>query len=416
MQQVNSTNTLYTPPVPCPWPYTIGSTSGAAHIESSLGQYSSATASMASSQPSTVSYAGSNHFSRPPVSGLPSVSYPAVPPRHLHASHYSPGFTDDVYDPYGISTNQYHGLAQESQAASAGYATQDSGRNWIPIVPNNRISYGGSNFDADPPLRYGSSGLSHINGSTATAVSSDGTSFFPGMNSLASSLPVPPPSGDRTLPNPAKRASLINYGSISQGILGESVPAGLPLNLNDKHGVPCAAPSSMVDGSQAPINSTSLSTTSASGPATNRSTSSPRGSQNTATFGYMSLSRSPASAPHVAPASAYESANLSTSTGSIESHLGLADPAFQNTLCIEDLITSHESPSNMYSYSLGKSGSIDHVGPEGPLVSGQTYTSLRQPRPQHGASYGALRDDTLDSSPHVPQRTSISSISNGRSY
>ncbi len=361
-----------------------------------------------------VSYAGSAHHSRIPSFSGPSITpYATGPARPASSSIYGGGFSDDLCDSfYNIPSLSYPGSLQETQGSTTSYSAQDTGRTWTPIAPSSKPSYSGSSFDPDSSLRYGPLGFSQMNPSTITAVSTDGSSLFPGMSALAGSLP--PSSGDRTLPNPnTKRASLISNNSLNQGMLGETNPLGLGTNLSYKSTAPWGSISGASSGGQTSSSSTSGSTASATMPANSKSSSSPQGSQEATQYGYIPLSRSPPSSLTTARASEYDPAiSLPTSSATMENPMGLTDSAFHSGFSSDDLLPSHNSSSSLYSYSIGsgtKSGSLgDSMASEGQLVNGQHYTRLRQTQPLHVTSFDSLRADALDTASHAPQRTSIS--------
>ena len=360
-----------------------------------------------------VSYAGSAHPSRmPSLSGPPITPYAAGPARQASTSIYGGNLSDDICDSfYNMQSIQYPGSLQETQGPTNSYNVQDTGRTWTPIATSSKSSLGGSSFDPDSSLRYGPLGFPHMNPPTVTAVSADGSSLFPGMSALAGSLP--PPSGDRTLPNPnIKRPSLISNNSPNQGMLGETNPLGLPPNLNYRSTAPWGSVSGASSSGQVSSSSTSVSTASATVAAKSKPYSSPRGSQDATPYGYISLSRSPSSLT-TSRASEYDSAiSLSTSSASMENHMGLTDSAF-HPFSSDEMLPSHNSSSSLYNYSIGnctKSGSLgDSMTSEGQLVNGNQYTRLRQPQPQHAHSFDPLRTEPFETGSHAPQRASISS-------
>ncbi len=358
----------------------------------------------------TVSYAGSSHPSRmPSFSGSSIAPYTPGAARQASTSLYGGNISDDLCDTfYNMQSIQYPGSLQEAQAQTTSFTAPENGRTWTPISPGGRSSYNGSSMDPESSLRYGQLGFPHTSSSTLSAVTTEGNSLFPGMSALAGSLP--PSSVDRTLPNPnTKRASLISTNSLNQGTLGDTNPLGLPPNLNYRSTAPWGSLSGTSSSGQASSSSTSASTVSATMPAINKLCSSPRGSQDATPYGYIPLSRSPASSLTAARASEYDSAiSLPASSASMENHMGLTDSAFHSGFSSDDMLPSHSS----YSYSIGsgtKGGPLgDSMASEGSLINGDQYTQLRQPQPHHANSFDALHADSIDTGSHAPHRASVS--------
>lgn len=361
-----------------------------------------------------VSYAGTTHPSRVPSISGPLVSpYTTGPARQASTSIYGGNFNDDLCDSfYNMQSIQYPGSLQESQIPTTSFVAPDTGRTWTPISPSSRSSYNGSSLDHESSLRYGQLGFPHMS-SSALTVTTEGNSLFPGMSALAGSLP--PSSIDRTLPNPnTKRASLIGTNNLNQVTLGDTSPIGFPPNLNYRSTAPWGSISGASSIGPASSSSTSTSTVSATVPTNNKPSSSPRGSQDAAPYGYIPLSRSPSSSLTTARSSEYDSAiNLPTSSTSMENHMGLTDSAFHSGFSSDDMLPVHSSSSSLYSYSIGsgtKSGSLgDTMASEGSLVNGHQYTRLREPQPQHTNSFDTLRADSIDTGSRAPHRASISS-------
>ena len=393
-------------------PWTYGQTSSSLASTSGISQHVNSLSPYSSGMNPAVSYAGSAHPSRiPSISGPSMTPYVTGPARQGSTPIYGGSFNDELCDPfYSMQSMQYPGSLHEHQGLTTSYTAQETGRQWTPISPGSRSSYNGSNLDPESLLRYGHLNTSPVNMTSVAAVTTEGNSLFPAMTALVGSLP--PSSGDRTLPNPnTKRASAVSNGSLSQGSLVETNPTGLPSNLNYKSTASWASIDSVASGSQASSSSIAASATL---PINSKASLSPRSSQDTPSYGYIPLSRSPPSSLTTARSPEYDSSTgLPNSSTSMESQMSLTDTTFHAGFSSEDILPSHHSSSSLYNYSIGigtKTGSLsDPMASEGLLSNGQNYTRLRQPQPQHAASFDPLRTDSLDTASHVPQRTSVSS-------
>lgn len=346
-----------------------------------------------------------------------SVPYSTLPSRHMYSSNYGTSFGDDPFDQYTMTNGQYlmpmH--MQELQTSSSGYAAPDSSRHWTPI-PNNRVTLAPS-FDTESTIRCGSSALPLMNssGSSASSVATDVSSAFPTMGSLATSLPLHPANVNRTLPNPtSKKVSRDSSSVVSQGILNEpSVATNIPPNLNYRsweHDHIAAG------GTLTSTASTPVSTVGSADRANSKPSASPRGSQDTSSYGFIPLPSNPIATNHVPPISGFLPNNSAESTNSTESYLGMSNATFSGGLSGETMLSS-QSSSSLYGYSIGsgtRNGSItDSTGPEGTLVGGLPYNQLRQPQSQATAAIEASNRSSFESS-RPTHRTSISSTNNAR--
>ncbi|MCJ1224721.1 hypothetical protein MMC12_001366 [Toensbergia leucococca] len=348
---------------------------------------------------------------------LSSMSYPSAPARQLYSSNYGTSFSDEAIDQFNMQSQQY--LIPSQDAPTSTYGMQDMSRNWTSMAGTNRLPQSGLSFGQDGNSRYSASTLPYLNPSiqAGAVVTADG--IFPGMTSLATSLPVPVPNSDRVLPHPAaKRGSLSGGGNTTQGSLGEFSSHGLPLNVGYRSTMQWSPEITAPGVGQGTRGSTSLGTNNGMGASSSKS-SSPRPSQESA-FGYIPMSQSPPPDPP-ARVSDYSSANGLKSAPPMEGHLNSADSGFHSGMSTDSLLSSHNSSSNLYSYSMGgatSGGSISDpsAASDGTLVSGQPYTRLRQSQPQQTTSFDALRKDSLEAISRTAHRASISSVNNARRY
>jgi len=365
-------------------------------------------------------FTASSHYPRT-ASGH-GYTYSAPPSRQVYTPAYGLGYGDDMSDAYSQQSPPYMLPSQDTLGMNNVYGSQDALRTWNPISQSSKISHSGLFLDQDSPPSYGVSQLSYLSSSVPrqSVVTTDASSFFPAMTSLVSSLPMAGSTGDRTLPNPtAGRAhmSQANMNSFSHGNTVEAIPLnsyGSSQALTYKSAAPWGPETGTTGGSQS-------STSTMSGTKMLMDTSSSKSStanpQETA-FGYISLSGTPP-ADLSASAIVYNTPRLPNSVTN-PNHPSSAVSSLPRTSSKDSLLQSHGSSSNLYSYSTdttSKGGSFgDSATSDGTLVSGQQYTRLRQPQPQHTASPDALRRDSFESRSQVFPRTSIQSISNARGY
>ncbi|MCJ1264640.1 hypothetical protein MMC22_004514 [Lobaria immixta] len=357
------------------------------------------------------------------LSNQASNAYPALPSRHVYSSNYGSSFEPDPFDPYTMSAGQYLMPLQDLQTSSSGYAAPDSSRHWTPI-PNNRGTVGGPNFDTESAIRCGTSAFPLMNssGSSASSVATDGSSAFPTMGSLVTSLPSHPANVNRTLPNPtSKKVSRDSISLVSQGTLNEpSVTTNITPNLNYRSSVSWDHDHAASGGTGASTTSTSVSTATAADRANSKPSTPPRGSQDTTSYGSISLPPNSFTTNNVPSISEYMSNNSAESTNS-DNYLGTT--AYSAGLS-GDTVLSSQSCSSLYGYQVGsgigsgigsgtRSSSITESMPsEGVLVGGLPY-NLPTPQSQLTASFETSNRSSLESS-RPTHRTSISSANNAR--
>lgn len=352
-----------------------------------------------------------------PLNSQGSTPYSTSSSRHMYPSTYGTGFADDPFDPYTMSSGQYLMPMPELQTSGSGYAGPDSSRHWTPI-PNNRVSLGNPNFDTESSIRCGTSTFPLMNssGSSASSVATDGSSAFPTMGSLATSLPLHPANVNRTLPIPTKKSSRESNSLVNQGTLNEPLVAtNIPLNSNYRPSVSWDHDHVAAGGVQASTSSTSVSTVGTADRTNSKPSTPPRGSQDTTNYAYIPLPPTPLTTNNVPPISDYLPAN-SESTNSADNYLGLSNTTFSSGLSGETMLSS-QSSSSLYGYTIGsgtRNGSIaDSMASEGTLVGGLPYNQLRPPPSQPTGTFEASNRSSFEGS-RPTHRTSISSTNNAR--
>lgn len=392
-------------------------------IGGGLGQYSS---NMASSQASMApsSWSGSMHLSRAQTSnGSANLPWVSAPARPVYRPNFVAGnYSEDYIEAYNTQSPHYMLPSQDSQVSGVNYGTQDLSRNWTPMAMTSRFSQNGSFLDQDVHPRYGTSTFPYLN-SPASAVTADASSLsFPGMGSLATSLPVPTSNADRILPTPTPKTVPVN--SINNGLQMLSDTNSYASQGNSyKASVPWAAESVTTGGIQSTTATTvAVDNSSVIGASRHKSSSSPSSSQETS-FGYIPISHSPPAIGAIT-ASEYSSNGVPTATRGVDGY-GSSAHSVSSGLSGDTLIPSHSSSSNLYSYTVGsntrRGSNADTATSDGTLVSGQPYRRLRQPQPTHTTSFDTTSFDTLrrnsgERSSRIGHRTSVSSNDNNRHY
>ena len=357
------------------------------------------------------SWPGSMQLSRGQTSnGSANLPWVAGPARPAYRSNFGLNYSEDYIEAYNMQSPQYLLPSQDSQVSGINYGAQDLSRNWTPMAMS-RISQNGSFLDQDIHSRFGPSSFPYLNSPTSAV---DTSLTFPAMHSLATSLPVP---ADRILPTPTPKN--VPGSSMNNGIQMLSDANSYASQANShKASVPWGPESVTTGGSQSSTATTvSIDTSSVIGVSRQKSSSPPPSSQETS-FGYIPISHSPPAISAIT-SSDYTSSNPPTATRGIEGYGSSAHSAL-NGLSSDTMMPSHNSSSNLYSYTVGSStrrgSNADTTTSDGTLVSGQPYTRLRQPQPQHATSLDTLRRDSVDRGSRIAHRTSISSLDNNRHF
>lgn len=386
---------------------------------SNVGHYPLPTGGMLPSSGATAGFhSNSAPFVRQtPLNNPPGIPYSPIHSRQPYSSSYDTNFNDDTFNQYAIPTpSQYLLPMQDLQTSVSGYSTPDGSQNWTPIPIDHRAPLRNSTFDHDPATRCGPSTYSYMNssGSSVSSVATDGSSNFPGMGSLATSLPRHATNSSRTLPTPnSKKPVMNNNNLVSQKSQNEPlVSTSIPSNPNfrylswDQEHIPAGE-------NQAPTSSTSLSTAGVADRTSSKPSTSPRGPQETSSYALASapLTNNVPSLSEFLPVSLPE-----TTTTADNNQLGTSNTTFSTGLSTDAFLPSQSSSSSLYGYSLGTSARnnsmSDSMAADGMLTRGLPYTHLRQPQSQPVASFETSRRSSLESS-RPTHRTSISSINNG---
>lgn len=388
------------------------SASSMAKFGSNTGQYSSTPSALI--HPSGNTYAAAAQFSGQSSFNNPvTVPILTTPSRPTYSSNYGNGFNDDLLDPYTVPGGQYFLPGHDFPNS---YQAQDMPRpSWRPLNANHSAHLNPS-MEQDVTTRYGP-GFPYYNSSasSASSVLTDGSGPFPGLGSLANSLPLHANNANRTLPNPtSKRGSIQSITNASLGALNDpTIPFCMPQNIGGKSSVSWCNENVAGGGAPGTTSSITVSTSGVTEGSTGKLSSPTRTSRDNSAFGYYPMSHTPMSMSSPQPAE-YLPASLSESSNS-DSQLGSADALYHPKVSADTILSSQGPSSNLYSYSgisTGRYGSTtDSIVSEGTLTNGQPYTRLRQPEPQHVSSLDPLRGDSLEPSSRHGQTTSISNAS-----
>ena len=382
-------------------------------IASSLGQVTANSFNLTTSIAPAV-YSSNIHYPRVhPTHTYPSV-YPGTTARHQYFPGYHSGLADASFDPYNIQPSQYISPAQDSPSSTATYGAAEPVRHLLPAAGFHRPSHGIA-LEQDGRSKYGMSSIPYMNSSgSTTSGASDGSSIFPTMEALASSLPAPIVNSDRILPNPASSTMLNASGSTlgsALGSLGDAIPFLSSQPTSARSAMPWSPERITTGGSQHSTSSTSLSTIGLIGTTSSKSSSSPTECQSTSTFGYIPIAQS-SSSNGTGP-------TVSTSTASFDDQVSSSYVSYSSTSSNDHLLRSHDSSSNLYTYGIGgdsgKRGSIaESTTSDGTLLSGQPYTRLRPTQPLSAPSYDDLRQESSEPTSRSTQRTPVSNVANSR--
>ena len=368
-----------------------------------------------SSYPSASSYPGTSplgrgHFSSN-NSGLP---YQMMPARSDYSANYSSNL-EGTYDSYGVQSGSYVLPAQETPASSTLYGNADTLRQWSSVGHSNRANFG---FDHDLPPKYVSSSIPYGEAVLPSVPgSTDTSSLFPALGSIASALPLPNPlrNSDRVLPSPRAGlgvSSLENLVGSNHALVGEPI-SFLSQHTSAKSGAQWPPERSTTGRSQTPKSTTSSSAGAYSMTAIDgRPISSSQEAPQTA-FGYIEHTPPTGS---TTPTTEYNSTHLSpkpnVSAGTVQSHL-LASSTYESGMLGKPLLRRDFSSPNLYTYTTGtdsKNYSQSSFS-DGTLLNGQPYTRLRQPQsqPQQVKTYDVRRRNSSETDSRLSHRTSVAS-------
>ncbi|KAI9762084.1 MAG: hypothetical protein M1840_001493 [Geoglossum simile] len=401
------------------WSYGSNLGSTASQMSGSLGTLSTSTNTSIGSMISMT--VPSSNYQRMGISqGYSGGHYSAIPSKAAYPNPYGNGYADD--DLYNMNTPPYMLPSQDNLSVGNSHGPHDTLRGWGPVGQNSKPTNGGLFLDQESSPPYGNPPFPFLQPivSRVPSATTDGSSLFPAMASLATSLPAPPTSGDRVLPNPAlgrpqtsssTLATAAATGSDPLNYYGSAQPVGY------KTGHPWGYDNSASVGSQGPTMATSggsrqMTPSTRKGSATNFTDTS---------LGYISISATPESPSSTTPVLSYAPTNLPAPVAQSNNYSNSVTSAFPASSSNTALLPSHSS-GNMYTYSAESNNpKRDTVGDtsasdEGTLVTGQTYTRIRQAHLQHSASLDGPRRPSMESRTHPIQRSPANSLTTGKGY
>lgn len=384
-----------------------------AKFSSNVGLYSSAANALI--HPSGNNYSAATQYSGPASFNNPvSVPMLTMPTRQTYGASYGNSFSDDLLDPYTVPGNQYF---LPSHDFSGNYHAQEVSRppSWR-LLNTNHSAHLNASLEPEVATRYGP-GCSYYNSSasSASSVLTDASGPFPGLGSLATSLPLHANNANRILPNPnSKRGSIQSITNVSLGAISDStLPFCTPQNSGGRSSVSWCNDNMAGAGTTGAPGSIAVGASGVTEGSNGKLSPPTRTSRDNSAFGYYSMSQTPMGMGSPQPAE-YMPTTLSESSNS-DSQLGSTDAMYHSKGPGDAILSSPGPSSNLYSYSgvnTGRYGSTtDSMMSEGTLTNGQPYTRLRQPEPHHVSSLDPLRGDPLEPSSRHAQTTSISSAS-----
>lgn len=350
--------------------------------------------------------------------GSANHSWVSAPARQVFRPCFGANYSEDYIEPYNMQSPQYLLPGQDAQVSGVTYGTQDLSRNWTPMAITGRTSQNGSFLDQDVHPRYGTSTFPYLN-SPASAVTADASSVsFPAMGSLVTSLPVPSSNADRILPTPTPKNVPVNSTNNGLQMVSDTNSYASQGNSYKASG-PWAAESGTTGGTQNSTATTiAVDTSSVTGASGHKSPSPPPSSQETS-FGYIPISHSPPAINAITSSEYSTNSVTPTATRGMDGY-GTSAHSVLSGLSGDTLMPSHSSSPNLYSYTVGsntrRGSNADTATSDGTLVSGQPYTRLRQPQPNHTTPFDTLRRNSGERSSLIAHRASISSIDNNRHY
>ena len=367
-----------------------------------------------SSYPGASSYPGTSSLGRGQLSSSTSgLPYHMMPNRPEYSANYSSGL-DGTYETYAVHSAPYVLPAQEAPASSAIYGNADNLRQWSSVGHSNRANFG---FENDLPAKYVSSTMPYGE-AVLPSGSTDTSSLFPALGSIANALPLPNPlqNSNRVLPSPRASlgvSSVENLMGANHSSVGE--PASFLSHHNSaKSSVQWPPERSTTGRSQTPKSTISSSTAAYSITATEgRPPSSSQEVPQTA-FGYIEHTPPTGS---TTPTTEYSGTNNSSkpnvSAGTMQSQL-LSSATYESGMLTEPLLRRDFSSPSLYTYSTGNGSKDDSQSSfsDGTLLNGQPYTRLRQPQsqPQQVKAYDGRRSDSSETGSRLSHRASVASV------
>ncbi|KZF24256.1 hypothetical protein L228DRAFT_259499 [Xylona heveae TC161] len=395
------------------WPY--GSSDSVSSPSSSIPPFTNSLETAANnSLLSTVSLpvTHASQYQRVPTgNGYIDGQYPPVVTKSSYSTPYGLGYGDGQVEPYTVHP-PFMLPSQDLSGVSNAYAAQDTFRAWNPISQQTKVSNnplfleGDSSAFPAPPMQYLSSPVSRVSGAPP-----DGSTFFPTLGPLATSLPGSLAAGDRILPDPA-------LGRPKQPVipLRSSVPlATTSPSQSFSFRNSCQWGNESVGSSSSQTSSTGVSIT-APGRSHLVSSQEP-------TIAYISSSGSPGPSPHTATSLSYSNTTLpppieppNSYHASISSLLSASSSSSSSSN--DAMLGTNATSSNLYSYSSpphvkSESLHVNSIG-EGLLVSGQ---QCRLPHHHHQTTtLESPRQGSHESGSHSTHRPALSTPNHTAGY
>ena len=351
---------------------------------------------------------GSLNLQNPAYYGrIPSVqhyngAYPMALAKPTYQSSYTVPGPGEGQENYSSIPQQYVLPSNDLNNANAVYTSQESVRGWTPITQSTKSSASNLFVEQESPP-YTTTQLPYLTSTVERDhVTSDGSSYFPTMTTLSTSLPAANAAQDRLLPKP--HGSVTANESVSAASNGTTPSQGPKQTWTGDDGSrpKCSRPeglrvvsaSTMLNGPPSATNSVSQQPCQACAP----------------------MSMSPVSSSPTAPSLPYSTGSLPVAAIRQTSYSVATSSTCPPACKKEASLPSHNSSSNLYSFgshNSHKRGSNDEASSgDATLVSGQQYTRLRQqqPQPQHTATFDSIhRRSPIENAPEKVHRASVSS-------
>ena len=397
----------------CPentYPYSTGSLSPPAAVPQLAGESGSYSSGSGTSSrvAGAFSSPASSHYGRvPSAQNYPVLATKPVPPTAFSAAYGGGGgggaaaaAAADNPESYGPIPPQTMLSSQDALGHCAVYDSPDTLRGWNQLDHAAKPTSTGIYLD-NGTGQYGHPALSLANpaGTRLPVTTADGSSLFPGLGSLSSSLPLPVSTAERALPKPrlqysgpgmsnalneASSTSSSSYNaweSFSSRSGQQDWPLGVRLS-NGEH-EPRKASSSSV--------SSAIASSDAKSPA-------PGSQDSLLTYGSTPIP----SSQELAGTNSVYSANAATPLGMAQSVYVDADLAAFSATSTNDPSLGVHPNSDLYSYTAGSNfrhgsrGTSKVNGDEGTLVNGQPYTRLHQVPSAHTSPLIPFRRDSRE--------------------
>ena len=333
----------------------------------------------------TAPYLGQGSGRAPSYSDMSSIQYPVAPSRRPFASNYHTNLDSNIHQ-YDMQPSRNGYPLQMSQTPSPGFSNPDPSHHWTPLSSNNRQFYNNLGFDQDVSSSYEPSTYlySATTAAPLPAVTTEGSSMFPGLSPLGTHLPSHG-GANRILPNPTSLHSSLDSsnGSAQEG---DSEMGILQRQSRDSWDL-----GRVITGtSQGSVSSAAQDSISASGPPSSNASSSPG---DTTGFGYIPMRHSSADEPVASNSGFHRAPNSITMSNTENSTTSGA----QSNLLVNSQLPDRNSSFNLY----GMHGNFAANGlqaSEGALANSQSHSRILQPQPRRSPSYDLL-SGSFDTNP-----------------